>query len=112
MQRDERITAHQQLNRNSAFDFNALQTLIANVRDACIEKKVKKIGGLEPNDWSSAMRARAGNEPVIRLVYVIFRDMTAAKVQLVEALAIDPALMVNALQDENINIYYAVYPPN
>jgi hypothetical protein len=110
---DERKERCKTLNKIGILDFQSTHILLQNIRDACIEREIKKIGGLEPTIWMNSMNGRVGNEPMIRLMFIIIRDLISTKsITLAEVLCEDTALFITALKNENINPYYAIYPPN
>jgi hypothetical protein len=110
---DERKERCKTLNKIGIIDFQSTHILLQNIRDACIERGIKKIGGLEPTLWMNTMNGRVGNEPLTRLMFIIIRDLISTKfITLAEVLCEDTALFIQAMKEENINVYYAKYPPN
>jgi hypothetical protein len=56
------------------------------------------------------MSQRIGNEPMLRLLFVMMRDILSVNILLAEVLVEDPVLFIQAMEQGDIHIYYQQYP--
>jgi hypothetical protein len=97
--------------RTQMFSVDSLKNLIKNVSTVATVKHVTQLGGFrDAPEWEQMMTSRVGNEPIVRLMYVIFRDMVNADIRLDEVMAYDPASYVHYFEENQIPIYYELFP--
>jgi hypothetical protein len=98
--------------RTQMFSVDSLKNLIKNVSIVASVKHVSRLGAFEnAPEWEQYMNARVGNEPIVRLMFVIFRDMQHAEIRLDEVMALCPAEYVRFFEENQIPIYYEMFPP-
>jgi hypothetical protein len=97
--------------RTQMFSVDSLRNLIKNVSIVASVKHVTQLG-LYNNapEWEQWMLRRVGNEPIVRLLFVIYRDMTNAAIRIDEILAYSPAESVHFFEENQIPIYYEMFP--
>ena len=97
--------------RTQMFSVDSLKNLIKNVSTVATVKHATQLGGFrDAPEWEDFMIARVGKEPIVRLMYVIFRDMANADIRLDEILAYDPAAYVHYFEENQIPVYYDLFP--
>lgn len=99
------------LNSQNTLTTNALRTLLRNLAIVAYRRNIYNIGGLSPQQYETLMSQRIGNEPMLRLLFVMIRDMLAVNILLAEVLVEDPMLFIQAMEQGDIYIYYQQYPP-
>jgi len=101
------------IGRTQMFSVDSLKNLIKNVSIVATVKHVSRLGAFEnAPEWEQYMIGRVGNEPIVRLMYVIFRDMQNAFIRLDEVMALCPAEYVHYFEENQIPIYYEIVAPD
>ena len=100
------------LNNHNVFTAEGLRLFLHNVVIVAQRRSIDIVAGISPIQYEQLMESRIGNEPIIRLAFVIIRDITHSNMSLAEVLARDPLLFIEALEQSDINIYYNVYSQN
>jgi hypothetical protein len=98
------------LNSQNNLTTNALRTLLRNIAIVSYRRNIPIIGGLSPQQYETLMLTRIGNEPMVRLLFVMIRDINAVNILLAEVLVEDPVLFIQAMEQGDIYIYYNQYP--
>jgi hypothetical protein len=98
------------IGRTQVFSASSLTNLIKNIATVAIVKHRALLGGLPPMEWEQRMSQRAGNEPIVRLMYVIFKDMNAAEIRLDEVMAYSPPDYIHFFEENQIAPYYEMFP--
>jgi hypothetical protein len=94
------------------FSVDSLKNLIKNVSTVATVKHVTQLGGFrDAPEWEHCMLGRVGNEPIVRLMFVIFRDMANADIRLDEVLAYNPAEYIRFFEENQVPVYYEMFPP-
>jgi len=100
-----------EVGRTQMFTTTSLHVLIRNISIVATVKHVTHLGGYtNPPEWEQWLLGRVGNEPIARLMFIAFRDMTEAGLRLDEVLAYNPADYVHYFEENHIPIYYELHP--
>ena len=109
-----RLSRWRDVNSQPTLGTDGFRVLVENTLEAALAKGVKEIGAMPAEEWADRLKGRIGREPMVRLLYILFRDAGAIKktpVTLPEMLAEDPPLFVRCMEDLNMSGYWALYPP-
>lgn len=99
----------EKLNELMDVTFNGVKVLIRNCREACVAKGIPRIAGRHPDDWVEWMTHRVGQEPLLRLVFLIVVEMSRLGLTLFEVMARDPQLLQDCLQNGSFAPYHLRY---
>jgi hypothetical protein len=91
------------------FTFNGMRILIENCRTACVAKGIQRIAGRDPDNWAEWMLSRVGQEPLVRLMFIVAVEMTRIGVTVVEIVARDPQLLHDCIENGDLAVYYRIY---
>jgi hypothetical protein len=95
------------LTSTTSITASALRVFIDNVVEVALERGLKTISIFTPYEWRDHWFGRIGKEPLLRLLYVIMRDIQHhSELTLCELLAEDPALMARCMHTGNMAPYY------
>ena len=98
------------LGRTQILPLSSLFGLIKNIATVAIVKHHALLGGVSPAEWEQNMERRVGHEPILRLLFVIFRDMNAAEIRLDEVMAYAPREYIHFFEENQIAPYYELFP--
>jgi hypothetical protein len=105
-----RVRNAHMFNGNAPIYLENVLELIKNVREALDARLIRKVDGLEPRHWEDWLIGRAGNEPFLRILYIVYRAIVKHDLTLMECLCEDPALIIQSMENGDVAAYYQRYP--
>jgi hypothetical protein len=96
------------------FSQSALRLLVKKIKTACISKGILYFDGAAIDEFEQIILSRldSGTEPLLKLLFRCIFGIINADIQFCEIFNEDPALFLEAVQQNDMAIYFDSYPSN
>jgi hypothetical protein len=98
----------------SGFSQTALRILVKKIKAVCLLKNITHFDGASVEEFDQIVQSRldSGSEPILKLLFRCIFGLINADIQLFEVFNEDPVLFAEAIQQQDLSIFYNVYPNN
>jgi hypothetical protein len=104
---EQRAARNETLKHYTVLSDDGLRILVDSMVEIAQVRGLRDIGVLTPTEWSNHWLGRIGNEPILRLLFGMLRDIQqTTDVTLCELLATDPGLMASCMAVGDLGLYY------